>query len=274
MVNKNEFSPASGTDKDVSKDGNCERGLISEDKISPAREQILLQKLIKRDAQPQKEQKVRKQAEKERSVAEKNYNTVTNSSLWRLSWPVRKSFKMMKRTFNYLQRKLLGPKYITLSKEAEELAVKNRKLERQVKSLKIKLDASYQENKEQEKQNNHLQPQLQELDGAELTDIIKQSKDEGEIIEVLDLIIRNRASLNEDYSKSLKFAAKSYINTEENIKYMIYEKVLQGLRLEEIPEFITREAEKEPEYAAKWSIFFQIKFNKKIKAVKAGETTA
>ncbi|WP_078594227.1 ATP-grasp fold amidoligase family protein [Evansella clarkii] len=272
MVNKNEFSPVSGTDKDISKDGNCEKGQTSKDKISPAREQILLQKLIKRDAQLQKEQKMRMQAEKERSLAEKNYNTVTNSSLWRLSWPARKSFKMMKRTFNYLKRKLLGSKYITLAKEAEELAVKNSKLERQVKALKVKLDASFQENKEQEKQKKHLQLQLQELDGADLTDIIKQSKDEGEIIEVLDLIIRNRASLNEDYTNALKFAAKSYINTEKNIKYMIYEKVLKGLQLEEIPEFITREAEKEPGLPLNEVSSFKSNLTRRLRLLRLGKT--
>src|SRR5690606_10597057 len=79
-----------------------------------------------------------------------------------------------------------------------------------------------------------------ELNRAELIKSIREEKDEGKLIEFLDRIITNKSHYDDNYKDALLYAARLFMNENKEYRDFIYSKVLDGLKSEEIPEFIIR----------------------------------
>lgn len=219
-----------------------EKSIVIQSNVSNEKDQLLLEKLLKYEAELQKEKEQRKKAEKEKKNLEKKHSTVVQSNEWKLILPVRKAVSFLKRAVNFLRRQVLGSKYVDLTKRVDEQSAQNITLQREIKYLKEKLQTTEVKLREQEKQGADLRLRLQQLDKEKLAELVKSAKEHGETLEVLDLILNNKLYLNEKYSEALRYAAKLYINTDEDIKYFVYRRVMKGLSMEEIPEFLVREA--------------------------------
>ncbi|OIJ21750.1 hypothetical protein BKP45_03365 [Anaerobacillus alkalidiazotrophicus] len=207
------------------------------------RQQQLVTKLIKREADVQRLQNQLKKIEKEREIVSKNYKTITTSPLWKLSWTLRMSLKLVKKLWSSTQTFLLGSKYMNVMKQNKELTETKIKLEIQLKSTKEKVKVANKSLQTYAKREQVLLMELQKLDQGELLKYVKAAKENGQIIDCIDHLVENKAKHDEQYSTALKYAAKLFINADEEMKHLVYQKVLKGLKLEEIPEFIVRAAE-------------------------------
>jgi hypothetical protein len=207
------------------------------------KEEKLLDKLIKQEAELQKLQKERKKLQKEKDLLERNYKTITKSRLWRYSLPFRRSVSLVKRTWNSLQSRLLGSKYKAVKKENQKLQADKRKLERELFVSQQKLKTAQKELKSQAEREKDLLLKVEGLHRDKLIEIVKTASENGEMIKCLDKLLENRAIHDEKYRMALRQAAKLYSNKDEDSKYAVYHKVLKGLKIEEVPEFIIRSAE-------------------------------
>lgn len=207
------------------------------------REGELLNKLIKQDARLQKLQKERNKLKKEKDILEKNHKTITRSKLWKLSWPVRKSLHFLNRTGESVQSLLLGSKYKLAAEENKTLMTKNRRTQRELAVVQEKLKTAQEELDRRKKRETELSARLNELDEGTLTETVYSAAENGEIVQCLDDIIRNRTVHDEKFSTALKAAARLYINKDDEIKHTVYHHTLRGLKIEEIPEFMMRSAE-------------------------------
>src|SRR5690625_1769250 len=69
---------------------------------------------------------------------------------------------------------------------------------------------------------------------------IRQLKNEGKLLSFLDTFIQDKKRHQENYREALIYAARLYMQAEDEEQQLIYEKILAGLTIEEIPEFMIR----------------------------------
>ncbi|WP_216829902.1 ATP-grasp fold amidoligase family protein [Alkalihalobacterium elongatum] len=206
-------------------------------------EDRLLDKLIKQEAELQKLQKEKRQLQKQKDLVEKNYKTITKSPYYKYSWPLRKSINVIKGTWHSVQTAIYGSKYKLTTEENQKLKAKTKKLQKELFVAKEKLKKSKDILEQQQKRETELLLKLEEIDREALLEKVKAANEKGEIIEFLDSMVENRSIHDAKYCESLKQAAKLFINKDDDLKRLVYEKVLTGLKIEEIPEFIIRSAE-------------------------------
>src|SRR5699024_2422363 len=69
---------------------------------------------------------------------------------------------------------------------------------------------------------------------------MRTMKEKGDLVASLDKIVDDKTSYQANYREALIFAARLYMRAEQKEQQLIYEKVLSGLSIEEIPEFMIR----------------------------------
>ncbi len=207
------------------------------------REEELLRKLVKRQAEVQRLQNEAKKLKKERDLVTKNYNTITKSSLYKISAPLRKTLKGFRKLVGLVRRVLIGAKYEQIASEHQVLLKEKQRLEKEVKRSQTKLKQKEEALITKVKREEELLLQLQQVDADELVKRVKQAKEDGRILDSLHELIEHRSLHDERFSTALKYAAKQYLNEDEDLKHLVYKNVLQGLKIEEVPEFIVRSAE-------------------------------
>lgn len=69
---------------------------------------------------------------------------------------------------------------------------------------------------------------------------IRQLKNEGKLLSFLDTFIQDKNRHQQNYREALIYAARLYMQAEDKEQQLIYEKILAGLTIEEIPEFMIR----------------------------------
>ena len=70
---------------------------------------------------------------------------------------------------------------------------------------------------------------------------IRDLKSEGKLLSYLDTFIQDKQEHQQNYREALSYAARLYMQEDKSDKQLIYEKILAGLTIEEIPEFMVRE---------------------------------
>lgn len=79
-----------------------------------------------------------------------------------------------------------------------------------------------------------------QLNEQKITQYIRSLKEEGKLIEELDTIIEQKKQIQNNYKQALSYAARLYMFEEDEVRNLIYEKIIASLAIEEIPEFIVR----------------------------------
>src|SRR5699024_4708281 len=69
---------------------------------------------------------------------------------------------------------------------------------------------------------------------------IRSMKEKGDLVASLDKIVHDKTSYHANYREALIFDARIYMQVEQKEQQHIYEKVLSGLSIEQIPEFMIR----------------------------------
>lgn len=125
-----------------------------------------------------------------------------------------------------------------LYRRVKELLTNNEKIEKDelVTVIQDLETALYQA----EEQIDSLQLKSTELTTAAIQQQMRDMKDEGKLITSLDTFIQDKKLHQHNYREALVFAARLYMKAEKADQQLIYEKVLTGLTIEEIPEFMIR----------------------------------
>ncbi|KGX87249.1 ATP-grasp fold amidoligase family protein [Pontibacillus litoralis] len=78
------------------------------------------------------------------------------------------------------------------------------------------------------------------LSQYQIIDVIKEKKREGLLMDYLDKLIVHKQVLENNYNKALTYAARTFMKEQPAFRNHVYEQVLQGLKIEDIPEFMIR----------------------------------
>ena len=79
-----------------------------------------------------------------------------------------------------------------------------------------------------------------EIHTNEVYEYIRKMKDDGELLSFIDSLIVEKKQQQKNYQEALTYAARLYMNADAPKKHVLYEKIFQGLKIEEIPEFMIR----------------------------------
>lgn len=79
-----------------------------------------------------------------------------------------------------------------------------------------------------------------QIHSNEIYKFIREMKDDGELLSFLDRFISEKNKQQNNYKEALTYAARLYMNAETPYKNQLFEKILAGLSIEEIPEFMIR----------------------------------
>ncbi|WP_052345755.1 ATP-grasp fold amidoligase family protein [Paucisalibacillus sp. EB02] len=124
---------------------------------------------------------------------------------------------------------------------------KRKNKDSKIAELEEKLSLAQQELYETKEKLNELMVNDRLLNSYKMNGVIKDKKEEGELIPFLDKIIENKKRHEENYNNALKYSARLFMKEKEEYRDWIYQKVLPALKIEDIPEFMIREGlRKEP----------------------------
>ncbi len=194
--------------------------------IHQQKQEDLLVNLIKREAELKKLQLENKQIHKELKSIEK-------SKVWKFSRPLRSLSAIANALFLSLFR----------ASKFKELIIQNKELKQRQMTLQDQLEDAERKLIEEHSRINSLMIGLKRVESDHLLKTIKKAKEDGTLIEYLDTLIQEKANYEQRYDTALKYAAKLYKNNRAQTKHFVYNRVLTGLKIEDIPEFIVREAE-------------------------------
>ena len=78
------------------------------------------------------------------------------------------------------------------------------------------------------------------LDSHKITKLMRETKEEGKLIDYLNRVIEEKKIHENNYNYALKYTARLFMNEKIEYKNFVYTKVLSALKTEDIPEFMIR----------------------------------
>lgn len=159
-------------------------------------------------------------AHQERKINEhhKEIKHIEQSNTWKVSKGFRKIKSFFTRFFN---------------REQSEM-------QQQVEKLQLRLTETEDELFQLKEHMHSLQLKDSKIHTNEVYKYIRNMKNEGELVRYLEQFIDEKTKEQKNYQEALTYAARLYMNDEEAYKNVLYEKILSGLAIEEIPEFMIR----------------------------------
>ncbi|MEN2466405.1 ATP-grasp fold amidoligase family protein [Ornithinibacillus hominis] len=103
------------------------------------------------------------------------------------------------------------------------------------------------------------------LNIGSLHDVLKEKKENGELISFLKQTIENKKQLDSNYNHMLRYIARLFMKEKEEYRDYIYQLVLDGLTMEAIPEFILREGLKDSPIELRQVSSFRASMNMRIR---------
>lgn len=150
---------------------------------------------------------------------------------------VKRQIKEHKKAINHIE----SSKTWRLSKpyqRIKELLAHNEKVENsEMRSMIVHLEKALYK---AEEEINHLNLKNTERTRYDIEHQIRTMKEKGELASSLDRIVLDKVKHKENYQEALIFAARLYMQAKPTDQKLVYEKVLSGLTIEEIPEFMVR----------------------------------
>jgi len=172
-------------------------------------EENLTKELIEKEAQAAK-------TEKEIKTNKKEIKNIEKSNTWKYSEPVRK----MNDLFAGRKRNSDQSQYI--------------------KELEARLETAEKERDQANELVNELMLDDRKLNSHKLMKRINETNLDGRIIDYIEQAVKNKKQHDTNYRNALSYAARVYMNEKDDYKNMVYSKALEGLKIEEIPEFMMR----------------------------------
>jgi hypothetical protein len=172
-------------------------------------EEALTKALIEKEAQIAK-------TEKEIKTNKKEIHNIEKSNTWKYSEPVRKMNDLFAARKN------------------------NTDKSQYIKQLEARLETAEKERDQLQERVHELMLDERRLNSQKLVQAINEVKLDGRIIDFIEQAVKHKKQHDTNYRNALSYAARVYMNEEEAYKNMVYAKALQGMKIEEIPEFMMR----------------------------------
>lgn len=112
---------------------------------------------------------------------------------------------------------------------------------------------------------NSLKIATSKLDYNHLWRMAKEKKDEGTLIDLMEDVIEQKQTYDENYNHLLKAAARLFMNEKKAYKQLVYPKLLSGLKVEDIPEFMIRSGLSEEEISLKPASSYRASLNMRMR---------
>lgn len=101
---------------------------------------------------------------------------------------------------------------------------------------------------ETREQLHHIQLDDRYLNSYRIAKLVREAKDHAEIIPLLNRVLEQKEKHERNYNDALQFIARHYMNDDPDTRNFIHSRVLEGLKIEDIPEIVVRSglAEEDP----------------------------
>ncbi|MDE5415818.1 ATP-grasp fold amidoligase family protein [Alkalihalobacterium chitinilyticum] len=193
------------------------------------KEQTLLASLLKKETQLQQLQRKHKREKKESKK-------ITQSRTWKYSLPIRKTLTISKKI-----------KEIFKASEFEKLKEDFEALQQSHKALQSELNKTNEALVKTKEQNTAMKIELGHVNSKELHQQAKKAKENGEVIEYIDQLVKRKNAAESHYGEALTKTARLFNKEKPASKQIVFSHVLKGFQMNGIPEFIVRAAENEGE---------------------------
>ncbi|WP_404429367.1 ATP-grasp fold amidoligase family protein [Sutcliffiella horikoshii] len=159
---------------------------------------------------------------------------------------LKKEERKLKSSKGWNLTKVIGRLLYLLATLSKPTAVKST-LEKQqmIDYLQAELDKVNKRLRESYLKQQELLLQLGKENEADIFKMIKESKNHGILLENIDGLIYKKSELNKKHYNMLYYIARAFSKDKEEYKSLVYNKILKGLNIDEIPEFIIRDSENE-----------------------------
>ncbi|UTR16213.1 teichuronopeptide biosynthesis [Salipaludibacillus sp. LMS25] len=206
------------------------------------KEDDVLVKLIKQQSQIRR-------IEREYYLTSKELEELKSEDEKNTMRPVRKAVSFMfKRPFLYIKKwakkfreQVIGKKYKKIEEENRQLKIREEKLEYEISNLTSKCNKLSEKLNDQniEMSMNKIKTDSS-LSSQMLIEQVMNSYENGEIVKAIEELVKVKHDKVDLINKALYKSIKLASIEEETIKYFIYEKILTGLKAEEVPELLLR----------------------------------
>nr|WP_306798564.1 ATP-grasp fold amidoligase family protein [Oceanobacillus saliphilus] len=112
---------------------------------------------------------------------------------------------------------------------------------------------------------NELKIENARLDYDSVWRIAKEQKDEGKLVDLLDKLINKKKQSDQNYNHLLQSSARLFEKETYEYKQLVYSKVLSGLKVEDIPEFMVRSGLSEENILLKQASSFRASLNMRMR---------
>ncbi|QDI91612.1 teichuronopeptide biosynthesis [Salicibibacter halophilus] len=197
------------------------------------REEELVHTLLQRGADLEKVTNEKKSNAKERNRLKQRYTSLHKRRLWAFTWLERKVLSVMRASKERLQSFLLRTDHKALLDENKRLSEESAQLEKEIASLRQQL-------RTEKKQASSTIVDWQNLDQEQLENSLQKIKEDGHMLDYLQDLIMKRNIHDKNYRSALKYSALLYGNDQVAAKHKIYQTLLDGLKIEEVPEVLIR----------------------------------
>lgn len=146
---------------------------------------------------------------------QKKIRQMEQSNTWKYSHVLRKLKKLFDKLFARESKQMIT-----------RLASENNELRQQLYEANTTL--------------NELKLMNYELNTNEVYEFVRKLKNDGELYSYINTFIDNKNKQLENYKDALTYAARMYMNEETVLKDSLYDKIIDNLPTDEIPEFLIR----------------------------------
>ncbi|MFD2760932.1 ATP-grasp fold amidoligase family protein [Lentibacillus juripiscarius] len=109
-----------------------------------------------------------------------------------------------------------------------------------IRQLEDKLEQTEKELYQAKEHIHHLKLNASKLDSQQISETVHAKKNDGKLLDYIDHLVRQKKEHNANYNRTLRYAARVFMNEKPDYKNLVYSKVLKGLHSEDIPEFMIR----------------------------------
>ncbi|GAB3058601.1 ATP-grasp fold amidoligase family protein [Virgibacillus ainsalahensis] len=202
-------------------------------------EQQFIAKLIKKDAQIYK-------ADKERKANEKQMKYIEKSNTWKSSAPIRKITNKFGSTEKH---------------QAQEIS-----------ELQAELKATRKELYETREELHEATLDDRSMSGARMLNTIREQIEEGNLIDYIAQTVKQKQQHEANYNEALRYMGRVFMNEKAAYKQTVYSKILEALKIEDIPEYLIREGLTEEPIPLKQAASFRGSLNMRIRQKQLEDT--
>ncbi|MCE7792426.1 teichuronopeptide biosynthesis [Salipaludibacillus sp. CUR1] len=195
---------------------------------------------MKKEAQRKKVHTDYKKTKDQLDDLREEHNALSRHPLVRLVINVKKAGALLKKIVRKLRTPLTGRSFNRLQNENRKLKTEAGKYRRRLRVTEDQLKESEEALEKLRTEVRLLKEETDQAGSEELLQLVKTAYEKGEIFESLDRLTNLKSRKNSSYNEAFLAAAKKAAGEIEELKLAVYEKILNGLKPDEVPEFLLR----------------------------------